>query len=173
MEFDETIDEDTPMGLLRGIKFGTETYHVLFMRLCRWDFPWNHMNANKQRGIRSKFNPNMSLFILCLLFLHPLEVNHPLSTSMSSFPTLKHQKCGSSEQSCINGHGCLNVKVLLWSLIQHYKYVSVSYMACVCMFAATVACTVLRSRATLRVWGMNQGWGSNQTPSRTPGTPCP
>lgn len=26
---------DTPLGLLRGIKFGTETYHTLFMRLCR------------------------------------------------------------------------------------------------------------------------------------------
>jgi hypothetical protein len=26
---------DTPMGLLRGIKFGTESYHVLFKRLCR------------------------------------------------------------------------------------------------------------------------------------------
>ncbi|XP_067679021.1 hillarin-like [Haliotis asinina] len=36
MEFDETIAEDTPMGLLRGIKFGTETYHVLFMRLCSY-----------------------------------------------------------------------------------------------------------------------------------------
>uniref|UniRef100_A0A1I8JJZ9 LIM zinc-binding domain-containing protein n=1 Tax=Macrostomum lignano TaxID=282301 RepID=A0A1I8JJZ9_9PLAT len=27
---------DTPMGLLRGIQFGTETYHVLFMRLCSY-----------------------------------------------------------------------------------------------------------------------------------------
>ena len=35
IEFDDDIDEDTPMGLLRGIKYGTETYHVLFMRLCR------------------------------------------------------------------------------------------------------------------------------------------
>ena len=26
---------DTPMALLRGIKFGTESYHVLFKRLCR------------------------------------------------------------------------------------------------------------------------------------------
>ena len=34
MEFEETIETDTPMGLLRGIKYGTETYHVLFMRLC-------------------------------------------------------------------------------------------------------------------------------------------
>lgn len=37
MEFEETIETDTPMGLLRGIKYGTETYHVLFMRLCGWD----------------------------------------------------------------------------------------------------------------------------------------
>jgi hypothetical protein len=35
IEFDETITTDTPLGLLRGIKFGTETYHTLFMRLCR------------------------------------------------------------------------------------------------------------------------------------------
>jgi hypothetical protein len=36
MEFQESIETDTPMGLLRGIKCGTETYHVLFMRLCRY-----------------------------------------------------------------------------------------------------------------------------------------
>ena len=35
MEFDESVKQDTPLGLLRGIKFGTETYHTLFMRLCR------------------------------------------------------------------------------------------------------------------------------------------
>lgn len=35
MEFDDVVDADTPMGLLRGIKYGTETYHTLFMRLCR------------------------------------------------------------------------------------------------------------------------------------------
>ena len=35
MEFADDIDAESPMGLLRGIKFGTETYHVLFMRLCR------------------------------------------------------------------------------------------------------------------------------------------
>ena len=35
MDFTESLEADTPMGLLRGIKFGTETYHVLFMRLCR------------------------------------------------------------------------------------------------------------------------------------------
>jgi len=36
MEFDESVKQDTPLGLLRGIKFGTETYHTLFMRLCRY-----------------------------------------------------------------------------------------------------------------------------------------
>ena len=35
IEFGETLTSDTPLGLLRGIKFGTETYHTLFMRLCR------------------------------------------------------------------------------------------------------------------------------------------
>ena len=33
--FEEAQRGDTPMGLLRGIKFGTESYHVLFKRLCR------------------------------------------------------------------------------------------------------------------------------------------
>ncbi|KAL7672981.1 hypothetical protein ACOME3_007856 [Neoechinorhynchus agilis] len=36
MSFDEDLDSDTPMGLLRGIKYGTETYHTLFMRLCSY-----------------------------------------------------------------------------------------------------------------------------------------
>jgi len=36
MEFDESVKQDTPMGLLRGIKYGTETYHTLFMRLCSY-----------------------------------------------------------------------------------------------------------------------------------------
>jgi len=35
LEFVEGLEKDTPMGLLRGIKYGTETYHTLFMRLCR------------------------------------------------------------------------------------------------------------------------------------------
>ena len=35
IEFNESLNSDTPLGLLRGIKFGTETYHSLFMRLCR------------------------------------------------------------------------------------------------------------------------------------------
>ncbi|VDM53344.1 unnamed protein product [Angiostrongylus costaricensis] len=36
MIFDESIENDTPMGLLRGIKYGTESYHVLFKRLCSY-----------------------------------------------------------------------------------------------------------------------------------------
>lgn len=36
MEFEESLDSNTPMGLLKGIKYGTETYHVLFMRLCSY-----------------------------------------------------------------------------------------------------------------------------------------
>lgn len=35
MSFDDNLRGDTPMGLLRGIKNGTESYHVLFKRLCR------------------------------------------------------------------------------------------------------------------------------------------
>jgi hypothetical protein len=35
IEFGDSMTADTPLGLLRGIKFGTETYHTLFMRLCR------------------------------------------------------------------------------------------------------------------------------------------
>lgn len=36
MTFDENLRGDTPMGLLRGIKHGTESYHVLFKRLCSY-----------------------------------------------------------------------------------------------------------------------------------------
>ncbi|XP_065344135.1 hillarin [Cloeon dipterum] len=36
MTFDEDTRGDTPMGLLRGIKHGTESYHVLFKRLCSY-----------------------------------------------------------------------------------------------------------------------------------------
>ena len=35
--FEDTERGDTPLGLLRGIKFGTESYHVLFKRLCRYE----------------------------------------------------------------------------------------------------------------------------------------
>ena len=35
IDFQNNLTADTPMGLLRGIKYGTETYHTLFMRLCR------------------------------------------------------------------------------------------------------------------------------------------
>jgi len=34
--FEESQRGDTPMGLLRGIKYGTESYHVLFKRLCSY-----------------------------------------------------------------------------------------------------------------------------------------
>ncbi|CAF3461873.1 unnamed protein product [Rotaria socialis] len=34
IDFQNNLASDTPMGLLRGIKYGTETYHTLFMRLC-------------------------------------------------------------------------------------------------------------------------------------------
>uniref|UniRef100_A0A914ED62 LIM zinc-binding domain-containing protein n=1 Tax=Acrobeloides nanus TaxID=290746 RepID=A0A914ED62_9BILA len=36
MVFDNDLDVNTPMGLLRGIKYGTESYHVLFKRLCSY-----------------------------------------------------------------------------------------------------------------------------------------
>ncbi|KAJ8973915.1 hypothetical protein NQ317_000460, partial [Molorchus minor] len=36
MSFDDNLGGDTPMGLLRGIKNGTESYHVLFKRLCSY-----------------------------------------------------------------------------------------------------------------------------------------
>jgi len=34
IDFQNNLDADTPLSLLRGIKYGTETYHTLFMRLC-------------------------------------------------------------------------------------------------------------------------------------------
>ena len=36
IEFGDSLNTDTPLGLLRGIKYGTETYHTLFMRLCSY-----------------------------------------------------------------------------------------------------------------------------------------
>lgn len=36
MQFDDSVRTDTPMGLLRGIKHGTESYHVLFKRICSY-----------------------------------------------------------------------------------------------------------------------------------------
>ena len=37
MILEECADSpDTPLGILRGIKLGTETYHLLFMRLCSY-----------------------------------------------------------------------------------------------------------------------------------------
>lgn len=36
ISFDDNLKGDTPMGLLRGIKNGTESYHVLFKRLCSY-----------------------------------------------------------------------------------------------------------------------------------------
>lgn len=35
MHFDSSVKPDTPLGILRGIKNGSESYHVLFKRLCR------------------------------------------------------------------------------------------------------------------------------------------
>lgn len=36
IKFDDNLSADTPMGILRGIKHGTESYHVLFKRLCSY-----------------------------------------------------------------------------------------------------------------------------------------
>ncbi|ESO03432.1 hypothetical protein HELRODRAFT_192035 [Helobdella robusta] len=36
MEFDESLTNDSPLGLLKGIKTGTETYQTLFKRLCSY-----------------------------------------------------------------------------------------------------------------------------------------
>lgn len=36
MQFEENLTSDTPMFILRGIKHGTESYHVLFKRLCSY-----------------------------------------------------------------------------------------------------------------------------------------
>lgn len=35
IEIDETVSSESPLGILRGIKQGTESYHDLFKRLCR------------------------------------------------------------------------------------------------------------------------------------------
>ncbi|XP_013137303.1 PREDICTED: kyphoscoliosis peptidase [Papilio polytes] len=36
IQFDDNLRGDSPLGLLRGIKHGTESYHVLFKRLCSY-----------------------------------------------------------------------------------------------------------------------------------------
>lgn len=36
LQFSDNLDSDTPMGLLRGIKLGVESYHNLFKRLCSY-----------------------------------------------------------------------------------------------------------------------------------------
>ena len=49
MQFDDNLNADTPMGILRGIKHGTESYHVLFKRLCRFVCNFNfNLNDNKK-----------------------------------------------------------------------------------------------------------------------------
>ena len=35
VEFGESIAEDSPMALLKGIKEGRESYHDFFKKLCR------------------------------------------------------------------------------------------------------------------------------------------
>lgn len=62
MHFDDDLRGDTPMGLLRGIKFGTESYHVLFKRLCRWVLLFN--NNNKIRCF-STFGCEFNHWSLC------------------------------------------------------------------------------------------------------------
>ncbi|XP_048767751.2 hillarin-like [Ostrea edulis] len=36
IEIDDTVSSESPLGILRGIKQGTETYHDLFKRLCSY-----------------------------------------------------------------------------------------------------------------------------------------
>ena len=36
LDVDESVNPESPLGLLRGIKYGTESYHDLFKRLCRY-----------------------------------------------------------------------------------------------------------------------------------------
>jgi hypothetical protein len=37
LDVDESVNPESPLGLLRGIKYGTESYHDLFKRLCRFE----------------------------------------------------------------------------------------------------------------------------------------
>ena len=56
IEFSENIDTESPMGLLRGIKFGTETYHNLFKRLCRCDVNYMHCTVSVKVSLDSSIN---------------------------------------------------------------------------------------------------------------------
>ncbi|KAI0236646.1 Hillarin, partial [Lamellibrachia satsuma] len=53
LEFKEGLGKDTPMGLLRGIKYGTEGYHTLFMRLC--SFSHQLCPLDRQNNVRRTF----------------------------------------------------------------------------------------------------------------------
>ena len=61
MQFDDTVRTDTPMGLLRGIKHGTESYHVLFKRICRslsitlFLFYFNNQSKSSQGNLNQWF----------------------------------------------------------------------------------------------------------------------
>jgi hypothetical protein len=51
MQFDDTVRTDTPMGLLRGIKHGTESYHVLFKRICRYNERNIYLRLSRQHTL--------------------------------------------------------------------------------------------------------------------------
>jgi hypothetical protein len=61
IEFGDTLNADTPLGLLRGIKFGTETYHTLFMRLCSYagihcvDVKGHSKSVGYEPGMQTRF----------------------------------------------------------------------------------------------------------------------
>ena len=59
LEVAETESPESPLALLRGIKFGTETYHDLCRRLCRYS----------SRTVVSRCSPEQALRFSLLLFL--------------------------------------------------------------------------------------------------------
>ena len=59
MRFESELDPDSPLGLLRGIKHGAESYHHLFKRLC--SYAGLHCKIVEGHSKGSGYRPGTSL----------------------------------------------------------------------------------------------------------------
>ncbi|CAH1779952.1 unnamed protein product [Owenia fusiformis] len=50
LQFDQSIQSDSPLGILRGIKYGTESYHDLLKRLCSYAGMHCHIIKGYSKG---------------------------------------------------------------------------------------------------------------------------
>ncbi|GBP27255.1 Hillarin [Eumeta japonica] len=76
IQFDDNLRGDSPLGLLRGIKHGTESYHVLFKRLCSYAglhcvvIKGYSKSAGYQPGVRFEDNRFRIFNIAVIIFTH-------------------------------------------------------------------------------------------------------